>query len=120
MLCYEVLHCVGGPVARDEWATLHRFGDVPGAQPLGGGLYVDGSLAELRQRALHASGNGTALVQVIYGHAAWATGQLEGEIRAGAWRWAPELGRRFALDEHFPSAWLRANAAVAAAAAPQG
>ena len=31
-------------------------------------------------------------LQVLHGHAAWAAGQLEGEIRAGAWHWVPGAG----------------------------
>ena len=59
------------------------------------------------------------LLHVLHGHAAWAPGQLDGEIRADAWTWAAEIGPRFALggDAHPATQheqWERAVQAVAA------
>ena len=63
---------------------------------------MGGDLLELREAAAAAvalrdgridGGRGGAdnkpLVRVLYGHAGWAPGQLEGEIAAGAWKCAP-------------------------------
>ena len=33
-------------------------------------------------------------------------------IRAGAWRWAPGLGQRFALDREARTMWTRAHEAI--------
>jgi putative AlgH/UPF0301 family transcriptional regulator len=62
-------------------------------------------------------------LRVLYGHAAWAPGQLAGEIRANAWTWAADIGPAFAmrggngplwLEEAQPiETWERALAAVA-------
>lgn len=95
---------------------------VPGATPLferpfepheRPSLFVGGDLATLRERASRAvQGGGRAeregevrrvqrsagvLMRVLHGHAAWAPGQLEGEIHAAAWTWAADLGEEFAL-----------------------
>ena len=93
---------VGGPVSLADFTILHRFGGVRGAEAVGvGDLHVGGDLLELREAAAAAvalrdgridGGRGGAdnkpLVRVLYGHAGWAPGQLEGEIAAGAWKCA--------------------------------
>ena len=65
------------------------------------------------------------LLKVLHGHAAWAPGQLEGEIRAQAWTWAADIGPAFALSELDaldeagelrPLLWELATAATAMAA----
>ena len=97
-----VAHGVGGPVSLADFTILHRFGGVRGAEAVGvGDLHVGGDLLELREAAAAAvalrdgridGGRGGAdnkpLVRVLYGHAGWAPGQLEGEIAAGAWKCA--------------------------------
>ena len=112
-----VMHCVGGPVATGDWNLLHHYDDVRGATPIGGGLHLNGDLAEIRRRAeagaqaaAGGGGGGRPAVQALYGHAAWAGGQLEGEVRAGAWRWVPDAGRAFAFEPDPRSSWQRATA----------
>ena len=82
---------------------------------------MGGDLLELREAAAAAvalrdgridGGRGGAdnkpLVRVLYGHAGWAPGQLEGEIAAGAWKCAaatpptqwPPISHRARLPMH--------------------
>ena len=37
------------------------------------------------------------VLKALHGHAAWAPGQLDGEIRAKAWTWAAGIGPSFAM-----------------------
>ena len=138
-------HGIGGPVDQLEWSVLHTFDRVPGATPLrfeGGegvrrprrSLYLGGDLSTIREHARQCvAGARWALrdvraeaaeevplcVQALQGHAAWAAGQLEGEIRAGAWTWAAEIGPDLVMRraDVWPSraVWESARAAVDAA-----
>jgi len=118
-----VQHSVGGPVGLDHWVVMHRYADVDGAVALGGGLYLGGDLVALRAHARAAAIADAALdepvqVRVLHGHAAWASGQLEGEIRSGAWEWAPDLGYEVAMRRAEPrlglDLWHAAMASVRA------
>ena len=83
----------------EGWAVLHTYTQVQGATPLlphrgehadghdDAGeriVYVGGNLTELRERTQEDTSRPSAgcRLKVVYGHAAWAPGQLEGEIRA--------------------------------------
>uniref|UniRef100_A0A7S3ANG5 YqgE/AlgH family protein n=1 Tax=Haptolina ericina TaxID=156174 RepID=A0A7S3ANG5_9EUKA len=113
-----VAHGIGGPVTMNELTILHRFPDVPGSRPLGDNLFLDGDADMIRQRAAahaathHHDDDGKARVQVFRGHAGWSPRQLEGEIRAGAWKWAPRpVGRHLVLALDLDTMWRRATAA---------
>lgn len=138
-------HGIGGPVDQLEWSVLHTFDRVPGATPLrfeGGegvrrprrSLYLGGDLSTIREHArqcvagarwaprdvrAEAAEEVPLCVQALQGHAAWAAGQLEGEIRAGAWTWAAEIGPDLVMRraDVWPSraVWESARAAVDAA-----
>lgn len=100
-----VAHGIGGPVGLESWTILHRFENVAGAIALGDGLFVGGDLGSVRLRASNVAevlgaqeeGPPEMLVRALHGHAAWAPGQLEGEIRSQIWEWAPRLGNGFAM-----------------------
>lgn len=120
---------LGGPVAPEEWSTLHGFPGVPGAVALTGGLFCGGDATVLRTRTQRAMADGPrwprqmdertppVFVQVLHGHAAWAPAQLDGEVRAGVWKFAPTLGHEFAMcgSTDPRGVWRRATARVAAA-----
>ena len=95
--------------------------------------YLGGDLAALREKVRAEGGTaragGRCALKVLHGHSAWAPGQLEGEIRTGAWTWAAGIGPAFALStldradargEVLPEGggalWVQAAAAVAAVA----
>lgn len=97
-------HFLGGPVGmpgegiRQELAVLHTIGGVDGATvvlpPAGGRpeLFQGGRLADVLELS-EAGARGRRVgapsrdqrVLVFHGISTWAEGQLEGEIRAGAW-----------------------------------
>jgi len=125
-----IQHCLGGPVDLQSWVVFHRFATVPGATPLGGGIVLGGDLAEIAGHARQAArvrareqSNSTStptepvLAKALHGHAAWAVGQLEGEIRSQMWEWAPDIGPEFTMHRTDAEAelqtWYRAVAAVA-------
>jgi len=121
-----VMHGVGGPVALAEWQVLHGFDGIEGATEVGQGqgCFVGGELPQIQAAAREAWAREAAarrarggpprpppvLVQVVYGHAAWAPGQLEGEMRHGAWRWAEGFGPRFVRNPDHETAHRRAIA----------
>lgn len=84
-----------GPHA--EVAVIHTLGMVPGARVLlppaaarnGSGLYEGGSLADVIAAASAASAPPGARIALYHGVCAWAEGQLEGELRSGAWGMCP-------------------------------
>ena len=101
-------------------------GDDPRARGDGGNaasrVYAGGPLGVLRDRARAAAAaqrssrgrgggdagagaeveagreGGAVLLHALHGRAAWAVGQLEGEIRSGLWTWAPGIGPGFAMS----------------------
>ncbi|KAL1525616.1 hypothetical protein AB1Y20_020469 [Prymnesium parvum] len=113
-----ITHGRGGPVAMGEWIAFHSFADVSGARPLGHGHFVGGELTDIRRFALEHIEHpqlpanehpGAQLqLQVVHGYAAWAAGQLEGEIRAGAWVWRAGAAHDFILDSDHATMWSRA------------
>ena len=80
---------------------------------------ADGLLARLskrRRRGLFPSSSSSAssyyfsrqprtVVHVYHGAAAWAAGQLEGELRAGAWGWVPAATAADVLDGSPEDLW---------------
>eukprot|EP00325_Prymnesiales_sp_UTEX-LB-985_P025356 CAMPEP_0174733140 /NCGR_PEP_ID=MMETSP1094-20130205/60731_1 /TAXON_ID=156173 /ORGANISM="Chrysochromulina brevifilum, Strain UTEX LB 985" /LENGTH=359 /DNA_ID=CAMNT_0015935761 /DNA_START=35 /DNA_END=1114 /DNA_ORIENTATION=+ len=128
-----VQHGVGGPVDLDSWAILHSFDELPASTPLEGAppgslVRVGGDLSLLRERAragaaVHRARGSAApvLVKAVHGHASWAVGQLESEIRANLWVWAPGVGHHFALCSSEAATsyatWQRAFTAVGVAQA---
>ena len=127
-----ITHGVGGPVAMAEWQVLHGFEGIDGATEVAEGCFVGGELAQIQAAACAAWRELAArqnrgqperppvLVQVVYGHAAWAPGQLEGEMRHGAWKWAEGLGPSFVRDADHETAYHRALAIAVAAWNHQG
>ena len=63
---------------------------------------------ERREAAPPPAGPQPLQLQVVHGHAAWAAGQLEGEIRAGAWLWDAGAAHNFILGGDHSTAWARA------------
>lgn len=95
----------GGPVAPMRVVVLHSDDyQAPGTQRLGGNLALTWQADILRALA---AGGGPRRALFAVGHAGWAAGQLEDEIRAGAWVVAPsDPGLLF--DERSDTKWERA------------
>mmetsp|Transcript_14183 Transcript_14183/g.21573 ORF Transcript_14183/g.21573 Transcript_14183/m.21573 type:complete len:159 (-) Transcript_14183:1882-2358(-) len=73
----------GGPTKPDEVIVLHGYAKVDEARQIVPGVYVGGSFA-LRDEIW--SGNlEESETFFIKGHASWAPGQLEREIKQGIW-----------------------------------
>ena len=83
-----------------------------------GDAAADGLLARLskrRRRGLFPSSSSASsyylsrqprtVVHVYHGAAAWAAGQLEGELRAGAWGWVPAATAADVLDGSPEDLW---------------
>lgn len=78
---------VGGPVAREQVWLLLRVDEVPAGlaarvSDVGAGIVATASREALE--AVAEAGAPPSLVALV-GYAGWAPGQLEDEIRAGAW-----------------------------------
>lgn len=97
-------HFLGGPVgmpgegARQEIIVLHTVPGVEGAVPLqlqsstpALKVFLGGRLADVLELS-NESPFKCASINVYHGISTWAEGQLEGEIRAGAWAYGQGTG----------------------------
>ena len=73
----------GGPVAGEEFAVLHSFGEVDGARKLCPGVYLGGSRELMNQVRRGTMDPKKALF--AKGHVAWVPGQLMHEVQQGTW-----------------------------------
>lgn len=97
----------GGPVEPERAFMLHSTDyATEGTQVIENGIALTG-----QPEILRAIGTGTGPRQRLFalGYAGWAPGQLEGEIRTGAWVTVPaEAGLVF--DDKYDTKWDRAMA----------
>lgn len=110
------LHFLGGPVgmpgegARQEIAILHTIPGVEGAIPVLTApsfrprlFYVNGGrLADVLTLAggPHGKAANENAIHVYHGISTWGQGQLEGEIRAGAWAYGEALQEDLMRTDH--------------------
>jgi putative transcriptional regulator len=89
---------VGGPVQPETLHFLHQHADLPGAQPLGQGVYWSGDFEAL----ISLIDSGAILsetVRLFVGYSGWSAGQLEEEIAGGSWiRQPASAGKVFTLE----------------------
>jgi putative transcriptional regulator len=86
----EVSHdlFLGGPVAVDGLLVLFRSDAPPvDAEHVMGDVYYTGERGVLDQ--LLTKGKKSSELRLFFGHSGWAPGQLEGELRKGAWDVVP-------------------------------
>jgi putative transcriptional regulator len=97
----------GGPVEPGQGFVLHTADyKIEGTEVMEGGIAVTA-----RSEILRAIGTGTGPRQSLFalGYAGWAPGQLEAEIKAGAWEIVP-ADKMLVFDENAETKWERAMA----------
>lgn len=106
---FETMARRGGPVQTSSGWLLYRSADVgallPGSIDVGTQLAITGDVEAF---ARLFSGEGPEDFRLLLGYAGWGPGQLEGEVRDGAWLPAPadaELLWRTAADSLWDEAY---------------
>ena len=97
----------GGPVEPRQGFVLHTADyNIEGTE-----VVKDGIAVTARPEILRAIGAGTGPRQSLFalGYAGWAPGQLEAEIKAGAWEIVP-VDEALVFDESADTKWDRAMA----------
>ena len=97
----------GGPVGAPRGFVLHTADyKIDGTQ-----VVKDGIAVTARAEILHAIGTGTGPRKSLFalGYAGWASGQIEGEIKAGSWEIVP-ADKALVFDEDYETKWERAMA----------
>jgi putative transcriptional regulator len=97
----------GGPVEPGQGFFLHTADyTIEGTE-----VVADGLAVTARPEILRAIGAGTGPRRSLFalGYAGWAPGQLEAEIKAGAWEIVP-ADEALVFDEHAETKWERAMA----------
>ncbi len=103
---------IGGPVSPEQvWLVYResgRFADVPGQVEVGPGI-----LASASRQALECVANGQIPpgLFALAGYAGWGPGQLENEIRSGAWL-PVDLNDAVVFDVPREESWQRAFGSV--------
>ena len=86
----------GGPVQPDTLHFVHQQAELPGASPLGQGVYWGGDFAQFLT-SLDAEAGPT--LRLFVGYSGWSAGQLEEEIGRGSWiRQPASAGKVFTLE----------------------
>jgi putative transcriptional regulator len=103
----EILVHFGGPVEPAQGFVLHTTDYATG----GTQVVKDGIAVTSQPEILRAIGTGTGPRKSLFalGYAGWSPGQLEGEIKAGAWVVVP-ADEALVFDEHYEKKWERAMA----------
>jgi len=97
----------GGPVEPGRGFVLHTADyKIEGTQ-----VVKDGIAVTARPEILRAMGTGTGPRKSLFalGYAGWASGQIEGEIKAGSWEIVP-ADKALVFDEDYETKWERAMA----------
>ena len=103
----EILIHYGGPVEPAQGFVLHTTDyKIEGTQ-----IVKDGIAVTSQPEVLRAIGTGTGPRKSLFvlGYAGWSPGQLEGEIKAGAWVVVP-ADEALVFDEQYEKKWERAMA----------
>jgi putative transcriptional regulator len=103
----EILVHYGGPVEPGRGFFLHTTDyKIESTQ-----VIKDGMAITVQPEILRAIGAGTGPRRSLFalGYAGWAAGQLEGEIKAGAWVAVP-ADEALVFDENYEKKWERAMA----------
>lgn len=80
----EIPLCKGGPVGIDTLFYLHLFHDVPGAYPIGNGMFLNGDFNAIKKYILQ--GNPVeGMIRFFLGYSGWDHTQLKQEIDENTW-----------------------------------
>ena len=103
----EILVHYGGPVEPERGFVLHTTDyKIEGTQVINDGIAIT-TQAEIL-RAIGA-GKGPRRSLFAFGYAGWAPGQLEAEIKTGAWEIVP-ADEALVFDDNYEKKWERAMA----------
>jgi putative transcriptional regulator len=91
---------VGGPVQPERGFVLHTQSEIEESVEVKDGVFVSSSLEALKQLA----GEPGARFRLCLGYAGWGPGQLEKELKEGAWIAAP-VTRRHVLETPPQETW---------------
>ncbi|MGI5862599.1 MAG: YqgE/AlgH family protein [Myxococcales bacterium] len=91
---------IGGPVEPERGFVLHDRKDLPEAMPIVDGLCVSGSIESLKVLLQGPPDR----FRLCLGYAGWGPGQLESELREGAWL-AASVSRQHVLSTPPALAW---------------
>ncbi len=91
---------VGGPVQPERGFVVHSSGELDESVRIQDGLFVSGSMESLKT----LMGGSPNRFRLCLGYAGWGPGQLEKELKEGAWIVAP-VNPRHALETPAPQAW---------------
>lgn len=108
------IYC-GGPVDGERLFMLHTLGEIfEGSTEISPGIYIGGDLNDIGSYLEQGKG-AEGLVRLFLGYSGWTPGQLEEEIREGAWfvKGAPTPGDIFAGDG--AGYWRREMSAISPA-----
>ncbi len=103
----EILVHYGGPVEPGRGFVLHTADyRIEGTQ-----VVKDGIAMTPRPEILHAIGTSTGPRRSLFalGYAGWAPGQLEAEMKRGAWEIVP-ADEALVFDENYEKKWEKAMA----------
>jgi putative transcriptional regulator len=106
LTCHEALEALpvfqGGPVELERGWILHRDPSLSESQALLPGLFLSGGIETLRKLLLV----GQSSFRFFLGYAGWGAGQLEEELKEGAWI-TVNADSRYALETPPDQTWDR-------------
>ncbi len=98
---------LGGPVQLETVQLLHRIGPhIPGSVPIVENVHLGGDPTVIHQ-LLQDRTESRELLRFILGYSGWGEGQLDAELREGAWVVCPAT-EELIFDTRPESLWRRA------------
>lgn len=96
----------GGPIATDTLFYLHALAGIPGAIPVGNGLYLNGDFNEIKRYILQ--GNAISEhIRFFLGYSGWESEQLGDEIRENTWL-VSEEPKSYLMKDDTKDMWRKA------------
>lgn len=102
---FEAPIFLGGPVEHNTLHFLHTRAELPGAQPLGDGIFWSGNADALFEQIRQESISPQEVVFCL-GYAGWGAGQLQNELDQKTWIVTPAEAS-FIFTENYGDLWQR-------------